>query len=505
LILHRQNPEVDYIASQECCIVAVTGLVHLDAIENGQAPGSSQRRLIQALYLLDTLFRFIKADKENIPDNRHAKLILGILALRLGLGTFAIGVFPEVKIKDALSDSLSHYLFTRISTLHPFPAGNQWGPRNLKWDVLDPTKLLTSAINMYASASARLRPYEYDDRPNARTMMTVQYDSLLEMSAYTHSLRTSVSRVQWTLERRRIRRLRGIPTKHLDEAEELSPDFLNTLSDNRSIKTLPNHEPENAKSFTGYLLASPQPGAAWIAATLLAEETHALLFGEVSKQPVDSRLRFFHDARAHLASVSADALAAELTGPEQAVLPLWRQLRPLALRLVQPEDPDALPPAEANAALKKLAAWMTSQQDTLRALHTTESDGKGVILPDRSALQTFYLTLEALRAIQGAVDQAESIVKKGKNTNPLKGVLNAAAVGEAKTALGKTVEVLRDQATTWRGKLVMAGEERIRKAVGEGKAGDPLAAVGGDLRAFGETVKAAALDALAAVLSVKMP
>jgi len=165
---------------------------------------SQQRELIQAACLLDFLL-----DKS--PENRPAMLLSVRISLQLGLGSAAITQYQDLRIREILNETLSHTLFTRISTIHPYTATTRQKTK-LGQDRRDPYLALKAELKARASSIARIRRFAGED------LSIMAYDQVFEFRKLKGDLERSLVRQMWILERRRIARLRA---QQYDEDDDL--------------------------------------------------------------------------------------------------------------------------------------------------------------------------------------------------------------------------------------------------------------------------------------------
>lgn len=171
-------------AANDAGVLAAMALVKLEK------PGRTTAYTFQAAFLVSRLISD-QLEKEGRP-----LIPLTIcLHMKLGLGSIAVGLYPYLRAKEFLQDTVSHVLFTRFSSIYPqHQAGNR---------TADPQELLQNAISTYKSSKERLHSF------HGLRLQNFEYDQALEIQELKESLDNSVVRHMCILERRRMIRLRG--------------------------------------------------------------------------------------------------------------------------------------------------------------------------------------------------------------------------------------------------------------------------------------------------------
>ncbi|KAF2280833.1 uncharacterized protein EI97DRAFT_9361 [Westerdykella ornata] len=166
------------------------------------------------------------------------------LHVMLGLATIAFELYPHVRVKEMLTDTLSHSLLTRISHILPFESTGGG------------TK--ASADNELAHVIGKINKMEktLSDLICKDKLEDFLYDSALGMLETRQSLLSSMTKHLCIMERRRIARLKG---ETIDESLELDlsskSDYTNIRSITTKTKRLRRHLGQ------ARLLHPPQPFA----------------------------------------------------------------------------------------------------------------------------------------------------------------------------------------------------------------------------------------------------
>lgn len=179
----------------DLCLLAAMSTVKQSGYAIDQSPcPTPQSSFIQAAAILEQLL-------VNSPHNYEALLLLVRIYLLLGAGSMALKTFHALNVKQIQHESVSHNLFTRLSTIHPGAAPPSTGMERKDWD---PQIALRIAMEFYyrsamATEYSRTSGLEYGS-----------YVNISESIALEHDLQHSICRKIYGLEVRRIQRLTGL-------------------------------------------------------------------------------------------------------------------------------------------------------------------------------------------------------------------------------------------------------------------------------------------------------
>ena len=170
----------------DACILAAMGLVLLSKFVHGHY-------LLRSAQLLEFLL-------ERSKHNYQALITLVRIYIMLGAGSLAIKTYNRLAIKNLQHETLSHVLFTRLATIHPYPApmtNSSSASRKEK----DPVNSLGVALESYKSSARQATVSKRLFLEKGR------YNMLLGVLEVEDTIRQSLSKVMWVLERRRMVRL----------------------------------------------------------------------------------------------------------------------------------------------------------------------------------------------------------------------------------------------------------------------------------------------------------
>lgn len=170
----------------DACILAAMGLVRLSELEH-------KRYLLLSAQLLEYLLARSK-------HNYQALLVLVSVYLMLGTGSLAMKTYKRLAVKNLQQETLSHTLFTRFATIHPHPADMGFGPNTERKDK-DPISALRAVLKAYKSSARQVAVGKRLFLEKGR------YSMLLGVLEIEDTMKRSLCKVMWVLERRRMKRL----------------------------------------------------------------------------------------------------------------------------------------------------------------------------------------------------------------------------------------------------------------------------------------------------------
>ncbi|KAI9851121.1 MAG: hypothetical protein M1838_004456 [Thelocarpon superellum] len=241
----------------DASILAVMGLVYrYVSARNGGSSGSCH--LLQASTLLEHVLSRSK-------QNYQALLMLVRIYRLTGAGSLASTVYPRLAIKQIQHDTLSHNMYTRISSVHPHPT-TSLTPAIEQMDA-DPALGLTRAMGIYDSSAKQLPGL------SRKALNEGSYDQVPGFLEFGRRVRDSVCKTMWKSERRRIDRLIGSSSNgRRAEPMDLPPA---ALTDNRDNDVMMRVERSSVPSFDEVIRLGPQPKASWVSAFAMVEEIYA--------------------------------------------------------------------------------------------------------------------------------------------------------------------------------------------------------------------------------------
>lgn len=192
----------------DACLLAVIGLVRLSELEQ-------KRYLLLSAQLLEFLLARSK-------HNYQALLTLVRVYIMLGAGSLAMRTYRRLAIKNLQHETLSHILFTRLATIHPHAAHMDSGPNTERKDK-DPISAVGAALESYRSSARQAAVGKRLSLENGR------YSMLLGVLDVEDTIKRSLCKVMWILERRRMKRLTRAAGDE-DDLDSLGDQCFPTLS-----------------------------------------------------------------------------------------------------------------------------------------------------------------------------------------------------------------------------------------------------------------------------------
>jgi N-terminal acetyltransferase B complex non-catalytic subunit len=230
-------------SGDDACILAVMALVKLDRSTQDTDP--SRPYLIQAACLLENL-------RDDSPNNYKATLFLLLISQLLGLVSISLSAFQDLSLREIQYDTLSHLLYTRISTIHPFGSSIR-SMKSLDDRHKDPLSGIEFALKWKPKAVGTFMNFMSKD------VEKIQFDKILEFSQFKERLEKSFTKVLLKIEKRRIARL----TNQTSLLEESLEHFRNATSDNRDFDVIPDFEYYEFVGMTKFgdqILTGSKPG-----------------------------------------------------------------------------------------------------------------------------------------------------------------------------------------------------------------------------------------------------
>lgn len=191
----RKNHSVsESQAGSDACALAVMSLVHLSSADSeGRSRPCSTTRLLQAALLLEFILCSV--------HDYQTLLILVRVYLNLGTISLAYKTYPRLSIKQIQNDTLSHNIFTRISTMHPGRITKALDISAGAKAELDPVQGLQTALKIYTRSREQIPQM---------TKMALEHGNYHEVEGLLQlekNVENSICKFMWRLECRRIARL----------------------------------------------------------------------------------------------------------------------------------------------------------------------------------------------------------------------------------------------------------------------------------------------------------
>lgn len=191
----------------DACSLAIHGLILL---HKAQPVAQTQAYVLQAAALL----RWIEKDMDQSEYQDRVLLLLSIrLHMYLGISSIAVSIYPKTRIKEVLNDTLSHHLYSRISTQRIHQAKTVQAS-NIPRMLGDPKNALEMTLGTYNTTLNKVDLYK------GKKNEFIQYDQLIEIYDLGRDLKNSVVRRMAMVDSRRICRLRAEQSQRLESDQE---------------------------------------------------------------------------------------------------------------------------------------------------------------------------------------------------------------------------------------------------------------------------------------------
>ncbi|KAI9818225.1 MAG: hypothetical protein M1827_000850 [Pycnora praestabilis] len=251
----------------DACILGAMALLHLSELRSHPSSAVQSRVvLLQTVALLEFGLSYSQ-------HNYQILLLLVRLYIIIGAPSSALEIYPRLSIKQIQFDTMSHNLFTRISTMHPYAVAATAAPSFDKADR-DPKRALEKALRFYEKARSQLPELKKLALENG------SYEQVEGFLQFEQTLQTSLCMLMWKVEKQQIAQM--VVPKGANPAT-IERQYLNTdslpqeLSDNRDYDVLANFEASGRPQFETYLCAGPRPKSRWLDAALLSERVFTAL------------------------------------------------------------------------------------------------------------------------------------------------------------------------------------------------------------------------------------
>lgn len=183
-----QLPVSDRRPGDDAALLAAMGLIRL--FKQGKKPA-----LLQSVIVLEHLLSHSK-------HNYDALLILVRLYVFLGAGSLAMDRYSRLSIKNLQYATISWVLYTRISTIHPYPATYNTNDKHIS--IIDPKEDIDQILSWHRSAENLSRKAVHNMQANN------QWDMSLDSLATCETVLSSFIKSLAIVEKKRIMRLRSM-------------------------------------------------------------------------------------------------------------------------------------------------------------------------------------------------------------------------------------------------------------------------------------------------------
>ncbi|KAJ5907744.1 hypothetical protein N7495_000426 [Penicillium taxi] len=371
----------------DLCILASTGLLFMsDVWGHGQIEETS---LIRAAAILEHLLC-------DSPHNYQALLLLVRVYLLLGAGSLALSAFSKLAIKQIQFSSISHYLYTRLATIHPHSAPPVDGALVTNFD---PSKALLAALKFFSKSDFSTM----ESRSNALSKGT--YLNAQGFINLGDSLKRNICRRMFVLEVRRIQRLLG--GRPLTEFAELAHDD-STTKDHRDSDGFMICEFPGKPSVEKATQPGPRPQENWLAWYRVTDQLFSVLEAIPLGKPVspDPELP-------NLATLSLSDEKTDQTEIEKELAKIHSDLLKVALFIAGSK---ATTSEQVDKVLGQVEEWLVAKKAYLTlndanvspfvTENSTSLDKQTPNAPNWKYLHAIFSLLETLKALNKLVDLA---------------------------------------------------------------------------------------------------
>ncbi|KAL9129909.1 MAG: hypothetical protein Q9217_001757 [Psora testacea] len=243
ILLHIQLPQSDRGSADDAAMLAAMGLIMMYNLGDRTA-------LLRSIVVLEYLLSHSK-------HNYDALLILVRIYMYLGAGSLAMDRYTRLTTKNIQHASISWIFFTRLSTIHPWPANISAGGTAMT--TFDPLDEIKQAIDWHHGAGI------LTEKALSRMMSNKQWNMMLGLMEIQHALQYGFARAMLIAEYQRIQRTRTVAQKATWDTRLAVPL---TVYDNRDRTAYPNYQAADQPTFEeGLPTASPLASAnsRWLA------------------------------------------------------------------------------------------------------------------------------------------------------------------------------------------------------------------------------------------------
>lgn len=191
LKIRHELPASDRRPGDDAAILAAMGLIRLFKL-------GWRNALLQAIVVLEYLVSLSN-------HNYDALLILIRLYIFLGAGSLALDRYSQLSVKNIQHASISWILYTRISSIHPYPATSSSKKTNQTvTTTIDPLEDVTQALNWHSSAEHFSQKFVHSMQDSG------QWTKSLECLSTKNALLQGFTKVLLLVEMKRMKRFRSV-------------------------------------------------------------------------------------------------------------------------------------------------------------------------------------------------------------------------------------------------------------------------------------------------------
>ncbi|TLD39226.1 Tetratricopeptide-like helical [Venturia nashicola] len=346
-----------------------------------------RKNLVKAAYLTEYLHAISS-------DNSLGTLLSLLVSQLLGYGSITISAFQQLGLREVQFDTLSHLLYSRISTFHPYSVELR---STLSTDdrYKDPFSGISFALQWPRKAISTTTNFMSKDLKN------VYFDKIIEFSAFKERVETSFTPILLQLERRRVARLTYRSSTIMEES---LVHFDRAKSDNRDFYSVPSFEHPAAESLDRLIFPGPRLSTYWLAWWTRNDLLQTIASSKSALPPTQQRILF--DSIQFLKE-NASLKAQQLTEHELKVFEGWELMQPVTIHILL----DAKSP-QASKDLKKDFSLLSDFVGASRLAFTTL---EAPVLPDWAYYHSRFLYLELFKAYDKLCDGAIAVSKLKAN------------------------------------------------------------------------------------------
>lgn len=478
LEVYQSMMDLEDRPSDDACMLAITALMKFGSIK-------SNIYNLQAACLAHLL-------RDNSQYNFQATLLELLNSRILGLGSMTIAAFRDLRTQEVQLDTLGHLLYTRISTLHPWPVSTR-EVKALDDRFKDPKASIVHSLQYARRASDATLTLL------SKKLEDVYFDKFDEFLNFNERIAKSFSSQQSRLELQHMRRLtdQGVTTNQIFSSYSFES------SDNRDFSALMNFEPASAsRSFRDIATGGHMPGNFWAARRQLNESVAAVLTSKLTvltTGQIDTINSIFKYLREN------DEMALhELTPTERSTSVPWDHLADLTFWLVRGPGTQEQP-LDIKATASMLLDFLNSAKLAIDAEDMEIGADDRLEFTHASEFESWYLHLELAKTCSLFVTTAMAFSKQKGHHTASKGI-PVDILNKIKTGAKALGDAVQKQAKTLQTDLKKDGKEKVLAVVKAGGLGSVIDQLIGESQVrmyVGEMVDSA-VEGLEGVLKVKV-
>lgn len=235
--LNLKLPVSDRGPADDAMLLASMALIRMYRLGHGD------NTLLRSLVILEHLLAHSK-------HNYDALLILVRLYIYLGAGSLAMEQYSKLSVKNMLHATTSSILYTRISTIHPWPVSVS--PSANEHITFDPLQKIEEALEWHMDAK------ELNNKALQKEWRDGHWDALLEIHSEERMLNEGIAKCVLVVEHKRLQRFRGASQSVTGQCEWVFPQVAMEKGD-RGV--FPDYEASNQPLFEQILPMAGQNGA----------------------------------------------------------------------------------------------------------------------------------------------------------------------------------------------------------------------------------------------------